>query len=611
MRWQTEIVSKETSTQESEKFTTEITVTKRNKVQYITIGDIVAMGKSAAGAVGSLARKLPSFIGGLKADGSFPQSIALATALNGIVQPLAIMVQGLEIYKTVMSVIDVLTPIMKTIARASGVWCSPGNVADLAQIALGTVQQILIGIAISAIIKLKNWVWSLEFPIRRIPMDDMKTINKKAKEMAEWLKNHGSKNPGSMIGPDGKPLYVDPMDMENYRETNEDIKKKVLDLLGKNGSDTAAVDMDKIMSKVFGDEPKDSAKIAKGYNSKNNYITEFHPDGKEEKIRMLGGSDHNTGIYYSDDKGKTWTQSKQTTGTFIRFAKIPVADKPGEYIYVAGSGNYIQTLKRIKSDAKEFSRNEFKHYNKDYYKKVKGEIFKLSKNDKYKLEKKYSNFNNIIMNDRAMEADSSIDGKGIYYSEDNGITWMQSNIKDGSYGLFFEYKEKVGHKPTIVGSSYDYKGVLYTEDGKKWIRSKIKGMDIVSERWTRLSDSIGTDPKVVAKDLYIRTKIGNSEARIVKTASAVEKIGIKMKISAYVGEGLEDVDGPLGLMIKETVRRMHDTAKEILKNEHVDVLIDKDEKFWEDHINMIKKGEYTFEDAKNGRDLRKENTDAN
>ena len=136
--------------------------TKYTKSQYITVGDIVGAASSMAGAVKAVARMVPKYKKTFKENGDAISANAAQTVEN-IAVPLAGIITGAETYKKVMNKINTLTPIMKMVARGTGIWCSPGNAADIANIVLGTVTQILVAAITTIILKLKDWVWNFEF----------------------------------------------------------------------------------------------------------------------------------------------------------------------------------------------------------------------------------------------------------------------------------------------------------------------------------------------------------------------------------------------------------------------------------------------------------------
>ena len=76
-------------------------------------------------------------------------------------------------------------------------------------------------------------------------------------------------------------------------------------------------------------------------------------------------------------------------------------------------------------------------------------------------------FNNITKVKSAVIA-SSDSNKGLFYSEDNGKTWNQSNVDTGDFYCFIVIND------TIITGSGSYKGLLYSEDnGKTWNQSNI------------------------------------------------------------------------------------------------------------------------------------------
>jgi len=177
MRW--EIKTKTETTSDSKKVIT-------TKKQYITIGDIIGAGKSVIGAVKNAVRQIPGWIKVFKNNGQTASANLAQTALN-IATPLAAIVTGAEYYKTATNVINTLTPIMKLIARGTGIWCSPGNAADIGNIVLGTVQQLLVALVTQAIIALKDWLWNIEIPLQEITTEASYAITKNLKEASNSI----------------------------------------------------------------------------------------------------------------------------------------------------------------------------------------------------------------------------------------------------------------------------------------------------------------------------------------------------------------------------------------------------------------------------------------
>lgn len=591
MRWE---ITSSSEIEDNKKITT------KKKVQYITVGDIVAMGKSAAGAVLKLAKKVPRFIAALKENGADTMTQAGAMALNNIVQPLAVMVQGLDIYKKVMTVLDMVNPIMKMISRATGVWCSPGNAGDMAQIILGTVQQILIGIAISAVIALKEWVWAFEFKFREISESSSIAICNKLKKKFKKRKGKkilslGDEEDGySRINPNLQDDYSEDKASKLFADRRAATKNKI-DNMFKEEQKAAAADVQVLLNSIYGPELTPEEKCSSGKSSRNNYITEKVVEN--DILRMLSGSLENHGIFYSDDKGKTWLPTKQKDVSFAKFAKIYNKEED-KWIYIAGSTHYIKSLKKIQDD-KEFVKNEIGHYNKDYYEMDGNDnINKVSKIQKDRLEEKYPNFEAIKNMDIIKEYGDRKSASGIFYSDDDGMTWQKSNIDTGSFELFFEYREKDGTPARVVAASSDYEGIYYTEDGKEWQRSNLlnngKENPIDTERWVVLKDSYGTIVKLYGDDMYVNnTSDGKVVTRVVK-AGVNKEFNIKSNNYFVSGNGLEDAAIMAPKIIPITT---------YIHEHYTDRLINYTAQWWNDLINKIKHDKYTLEDAKAGKDL--------
>ena len=105
------------------------------------------------------------------------------------------------------------------------------------------------------------------------------------------------------------------------------------------------------------------------------------------------------------------------------------------------------------------------------------EKFPIPEKNKYNLVWKDSNSLNFEVNLYSPNNDIVIAGsdrsnKGLYYSEDNGKTWNQSNITEGN---FYHFKcIDNGTKKVIVAGGMTNEGIYYSEDnGKTWNQSNI------------------------------------------------------------------------------------------------------------------------------------------
>ena len=591
MRWE---IKTSTKTEGDKKYTT------KWKVQYITIGDIVMMGKSAAGAVVKLAQKLPEYIENyknmrLQGIRDFIESENLANMVNSVVQPLSSIIQGMEIFKKIMNIVDSLTPIVKTVARATGVWCSPGNALDMAQIILSTVKQILIGIAVSAVMALKDWIWNFEFEIRRINLGTtVSIIEKLKKSFEEDQKNKNILQSGGSLDdvmngtgdffstPEGKAAR------EKFLKEKENSDNFIKDAF--KGRENTSVNLNSLFDNMFGEGVSINDKCKQ---SESSYITDYLVEGTTF-YRMLSGSSEGKGIFYSDDNGKNWFPTEQNTLSFAKFAKI---NKDGKTIYVAGGTYYIKKLSRISDEEKEFSKDEEGKYNKDYFNRDRdNNINKLSKNDKNELMENYGDFLTIKNLRMAMDMGENEKPKGIFYSDDDGITWKPSNILDGSFELFFEFPEKEGYPQRIVASSYDYKGIYYTDDGKEWKRCKENDKEINNGRWVQFTPSMGIDPVIKNANLEVDCIINKPHNnRIIRITSGEIKLTTKVN-GALIGEGLDvtpDMDQKIREIIKE-IHKIHPITSD-------DKVVTED--IWRKIILEVEHGKYSMIDAVNGKYL--------
>ena len=343
---------------------------------------------------------------------------------------------------------------------------------------------------------------------------------------------------------------------------------------------------------MFGEGLTDNDKCRQ---SDSKYITDFLIKGTTI-YRMLAGSDEGKGIFYSDDGGKTWLPTAQMEHSFKKFAKIT---KDGKDVYVAGSIPYIKTLKRIPSEEQNFSSDEEGMYNKDYFFREDEEIIKYSKLDKETLLKDYDdNFAMIRNTATAMVSGEKEPAVGIFYSTDNGITWTPSNIDTGSCELFFEFPEKEGYGQTLVASSYDYKGIYYSDNGKTWIRPTYSGKEITTGRWIQYSPSKGLTPKFKNCNLDVEGNLKQSGNRIVVKVSGKEFKPIKMEVKALVGDGL-DVSETMDLKIRAILKAIHETHP-ITADEKV-----VPEDIWIRIIMEIEQDKYQMSDGIEGKYLEK------
>src|SRR5574344_425819 len=149
------------------------------KTPYVTVGDIIGTAKTSYSAVKALSR----------AKGN---ATIAKTAAGPLIAPLTALIVSMDIYKKIMSVVGIVTPIVKAAARASGIMHSPGNVADIAQIILGEISKILVYLATMAIVELKEFIWNIEIP--------MKAIDESASELiSSEIENNGNKLSSTVV----------------------------------------------------------------------------------------------------------------------------------------------------------------------------------------------------------------------------------------------------------------------------------------------------------------------------------------------------------------------------------------------------------------------------
>ena len=140
---------------------------------------------------------------------------------------------------------------------------------------------------------------------------------------------------------------------------------------------------------------------------------------------------NNSGLYYSEDNGKTWNQSNINTGCFNCLTTI-------NDIVIVGSNSDNGLL---------YSEDNGKTWNQSNI--TSGDFECLT-----------------VIGNTAIAGSWS--DKGLYYSEDNGKTWNQSNITSGDSKCL----TVIGS--TVIAGSWDDRGLLYSEDnGKTWNQSNI------------------------------------------------------------------------------------------------------------------------------------------
>ena len=591
MRWSLKTKTEDiTSAQDSSLLSTQ---TKRKtittKTQYITVGDIVGAASSMAGAVKNVVRTIPGYINIFKNNGDAASASLAQMALN-IATPLAGIIQGAEVYKKIMNTINTLTPIMKLIARGTGVWCSPGNAADIANIVLGTVQQILVAVVTQIIIALKDWVWNFEFKLRDITTESSIIITKNLKSSSARINkkvysslNYSTLNQGldvqSISAVDSGSLLPTATQTELSK-----LIKQINDQAGQSASlEGQAEEIRKAiiagLHPAFGDS----------------WITEYNIDG--EHLREFRGSINNNGIQYSTiENGKVvWKQSNKSDGSFCCFGKINKSD--GAVVYLAGSAPWIYKTDLVLNMDSEWSQDSHNMYNKDYY------IYDSVKD----AERKNNNFHkaNKALKDsvdietqttkkavRCYNATPTKSAIGIWYSVDNGENWYQSNITDAYIGSFFEYTEKPNYPTTSVAARYDYQGLLYSENGSHWEVSKTNGENLDFGRFIDLKD---------LKSEKFRTNSVDIEAITTITATAYT-------LSRHtINQGINVSISPLEITVnnEETTNKIRKILDYIHYNYNsyngdVYYLRKFDDAFWTQLIADIKSNDYTMENAIRG-----------
>jgi hypothetical protein len=587
MRWSinTKVVEEKVSTQQRGKSTIQTTnkTLRTTRTQYITVGDIVGAAKSATGAVKNLVQRLPNYINQFRSNRDAKSQAQANTAqmILNVATPLAAILQGAEVYKTVMKVIGILTPIMKLVARGTGVWCSPGNVADIAQIVMGTVQQILIALITQAIIRLKEWIWNFEFQLREISSDASVIITK-------ILRNNGNKLNkliGDNILGNVNAWFLGAGDYGSSQggSTNTVLLERQEKLLKELDRLAGSSVNNKAIAGLFGtnktNEDGEIIEFDKGWE------TEYELDWKH--VRELRGSLNDGGIQYSvldEDGNVQWKQSDKTDGSFCCFCKLELPN--GNIIYLAGSAPYISKKAIIKTNSNIWNRDSYNQYNQDYY------TYENKKKLKVKKISKYEKDRNDLLNFKGTsvlglfdkDEDTYKPAQGVWYSEDNGEHWLQSGITDEYIGYMYEYKEKIGCPETVVVSSYDYHGLRYTTDGRSWETSKLGEDDLNHGRFVLLTANENSKVRV-AGEIEETANINGKARRFIKINcyNITSSINIKMKDMEMHYNDL------FSLVWRKITDRIHYHYSNILNTFTAES--------WLDLRNRVFSGVYTWEDA--------------
>ena len=596
MRWTLKTKTEDiTSAQDSSLLSTQ---TKRKttttKTQYITVGDIVGAASSMAGAVKNVVRTIPGYINIFRNNGD-AVSASLAQVAFNIAAPLAGIIQGAEIYKTLMNVVNVLTPIMKLIARGTGVWCSPGNAADIANIILGTVQQILVAVVTQIIISLKDWVWNFEFKLRDITTESSIIITRNLKGSSVRINKkvyaslkYSTLNQGwdiqSISAANNGSLPLD----ETQTATKTELSKLIAQLNEQAGQSAALAGQAEEIRKA----------IIAGLHPvfKDSWITEYNIDG--EHLREFRGSSNNNGIQYStiENDKVIWKQSNKTDGSFCCFGKINKSD--GTVVYLAGSAPWVYKTDLVLNTDSSWSQDSHNMYNKDYY--IYDSVKDAErKNNNFHKAGKYLKDNIDIETQtnkkavRCYDATPTEPAIGIWYSTDNGENWYQSNITDAYIGSFFEYTEKPDYPTTSVAARYDYQGLLYSEDGIHWEVSKIsEGEDLDFGRFIDLKDLKSEKFRTNSVDI-------EATANITATVYTLTHHNLNKEINVSIS--------PLEITVnnEETtskIRKILDYIHYNYNSYNGDVyyLRKFDDAFWTQLIKDIKSNDYTMANAIKG-----------
>ena len=585
MRWaiNTKVVEEKVSTQQKGKSTVQTTnkTLRTTRTQYITVGDIVGAAKSATGAVKNLVARLPNYINQFRSNPDAKSQAQANTAqmILNIASPLATILQGAEVYKTIMKVVGILTPIMKLIARGTGVWCSPGNVADIAQIVMGTVTQILIALITQAIIRLKEWIWNFEFQLREISTEASVTIVKILRNNG----NHLNKVIGENIFGNVGAWFLGGADGGSgsgaSKSVLEERQEKLLAELDRLAGNSVTVGNS---GALFGATKTNDAGEVIEYGK--GWETEYELDWK--RVRELRGSLNDGGIQYSviDENGNTaWRQSDKTDGSFCCFCKLELPNH--NIIYLAGSSPYISKNAVIKTSKDIWGRDAYNQYNEDYYtyeNKKKLKIKKLSKYDKDRNTLlTYRGQTNLGLFDK--DEDTYKPAQGVWYSEDNGEHWLQSGITDEYIGYMYEYKEKVGYPETVVVSSYDYHGLRYTVDGRSWETSKLGEDDLNHGRFVLLTANDNTKVRTYG-ELETHAKINGSACRLIQTGGLDINAGASIRASAE-----SNCDDRFYSLWRKITDRIHYHYSHILNTFTAES--------WLELRNKVFAGEYTWANA--------------
>lgn len=589
MRWK---ITNKTETVGNQKIKT------TNKQFLMTVGDIVGVGKSASSAVLNAIKNIKTLAKGFADDPSLAGQTATTTLISNLLTPLYVVVKGTETYQQLMAVADIVTPIVQMVARGTGAWCSPGNIADIGQIVLGVVQEVLIGIVTQIITKLKNWIWNYEFVIKNINekssqeiISILTTLQATLKTSTKTLLSSITSTQLSSMASGNGLLADEVVTTEQYRKRVASTKSNLNDLsvfVLPDGTSTTLMN-------ALNETPVEQ------YGSV--YYTEYVTNSKKQYVRLLRGSLNNKGIYYSDDGGSTWTQSLKKDNSFCCFTKINIGteEKPA-YRYIAGGAPYIkQSDFKVVEDTEWSKSND--QYDEDYYYYNNLKVQRYTKSEKDSLEISKAIYETA---NGCYKASDYLKSTGIWYSDDNGNTWIKSNFESNEeyIGNLFEFlKKSSGDKSNpipsrVVACSYDYHGIWYSEDGINWERSTITYGTTPEKssygRWVDIKDFTNNKIHIATKDIEATT---NVEAEVYTLVLAKSKtINIASTALITIPQALEKLQEQFRDLINEILLYIH-------KHYNYTNISYYTSKFWSDLVQKIIKKEYTLQDAKNGKDL--------
>lgn len=577
-------------------------IKKTTKTQYITVGDIVAGAKSMAGAVKNIVRKVPSYRDAFRLNGDSTSANLAQLCLN-IATPLSAIITGTEVYKKAMNVINTLTPIVKLIARGTGIWCSPGNAGDIANIVLGTVQQVLIAIITQTIIALKEWVFNFEFKLKEITTEASTLITRNLKKSSSDLNRtaketfkRGITNVSSGAGYGYGYGYDDGSEASNNSSRNEILASafnEINSIAGNLEAPEATTDEIVEAFKSLNNDENTTQKRKYG----NSWIT-ITPLN-ENLMREFRGSINNYGIQYSDiEDGKVvWKNSNKTDGCFCCFGKIVKDD--GKVVYVAGSNPWIKPENLSIPEEDDWQVDNYGQYNKDYYTYKTKEDSKLKNDNFIKVRKTLKDEKTLIdmafnSMTKCYEAKNFKKAIGIWYSLDDGLTWSQSGANNIYVGNFFDFKKTEEYPSTIMAADYDYKGMLYSTDGSHWERAKLYNEDFNHGRFPVIYDidasKVRCQPNIVFAP------------QIKATVSVLEHIG-KQEINSSENITVDVMinNETLILKRKEVLDYIHANYNNY--NNDPNYLKRFNNSFWKQMLYDIDNNIYTIENAKRGERL--------